>query len=897
MSGNILWLTKPKGYSAKEQFKLDQMLQRTTGIPTNRFFYVSVHTKMSGLLIPKGKNKFIFNMAKMEKAKEVVRNYIKAVKPSLIVINDRATLGIFTNGLISLDACRGSVYTFDGIPCLVVDELRKTIPYKKQEASEEGEAKYVKYGNWLFKKDFEKLKRWYTGSQRKEPKFQYAVARTLEDVQRAKEYLRECILISSDIETKRQFITCISYTGLRANGDIFTYVIPFFNPTKPNNAHWETEEEEVSVWLSVRDINQFDGVKIFQNGSYDNSYFLYNRVPVKNFFLDTQHMFHSIWCELPKKLNFIASVVLDYYKYWKDELKGSEEEKIGNSEAAIERYWRYNGLDTHYTMLSAIILLRLMVSQLQWALQNYVREFELQFGPVFQMSMTGFKVDPERQLAKKLTNLRQYEKALHELQTMTDDKLFNPNSSAQVGELLYDILKVDLPKVRGKVAESIKKKSTDEKLLKLIRANPKNWIARRIIDKIWEAKKPLNNVSKYGTLTYDDKGKPKGLKLHNGRLLSALNASGTETMRLNSKGHHFWVGTNVQNVPVTMRDMCVADTGCVFAEFDYSQSDAWFVAFESEDPKFMETMLSDKDTHCVHAAHFFKRDYDEIYRRYKEKDPWAVHPIRGVRNITKRVVHGSNFQMEATTLFTTMGKEPLLAAAEALGAVYLEVQIEGLQTQSKFRYVYVPKVREIPNNIPVKDRKFIKPVSKLNPSMWPDSVIVEFAGILLEDYHKMYTGLRPWFRRTIEEALENGGRVSNCFGFSRIFFGDIATDPSIHREISAFFGQSSTAENINRSLRTLYYHSPREFLDTSYFVTQTHDSILFLLKEERLHENVKHILTIMEEPVTIKGRIFKVPAEAKVGYSWGDGLIDYHPELTIDELRKAEEKVAMKYAS
>src|SRR3546814_10126353 len=58
-------------------------------------------------------------------------------------------------------------------------------------------------------------------------------------------------------------------------------------------------------------------------------------------------MWYSRFSELPKTLDFASSILLDDYQYWKDDIKGTDnkDQVLGN----LERYWRYNALDTRNT--------------------------------------------------------------------------------------------------------------------------------------------------------------------------------------------------------------------------------------------------------------------------------------------------------------------------------------------------------------------------------------------------------------------------------------------------------------------------------------------------------------------------------------------------------------------
>src|SRR3546814_5030631 len=73
------------------------------------------------------------------------------------------------------------------------------------------------------------------------------------------------------------------------------------------------------------------------------------------------------------------------------------------------------------------------------------------------------------------------------------------------------------------------------------------------------------------------------------------------------------------------------------------------------------------DGHAIHGELCFARPYDWIVAGKKAGDPDVVHPTRGVRQLVKRVVHGSNFMMAAMTLYLTMGRDAVVVAAKLAG--------------------------------------------------------------------------------------------------------------------------------------------------------------------------------------------------------------------------------------
>ncbi len=830
----ILWLHQ-QSFSGAGRYLLEKYMQKT-GVNPADVFFISIHHKVPNMWMRKKstKNTWICNQEKANEFHKTMDYYIEATKCTLIVVNDAATLGFITGHYTSLDLCRGSFYYYRGIPVLVCDFSSVKL-------------KSVKHFPWLMLQDLAKIKRWVKGEKRHEPKFNYTVVREYDDIQRAVIYLTDCFFISTDVETAGDFITCVGFTGIQHNGSIHSFVFPFYNPLKENNCHWEIENHETMAWLAVREIGALPAYKVMQNGAYDSAYFIKYRIPMRNYHFDTLHLFHSIWCEAPKKLNFLTSLFVDHCRYWKDELKGEKDERVPSTVEGIERYWRYNALDCHNTLLVAIFLI-IYISKpgLAWARENYNVEFSSQVGPALAMSMRGSLHSKERQTAKTIAWLEEHSRALNDLRIMTDEPEFNPNSNDQVASLLYDVLGAVPIKMRGK--KKLGARSVDEKVLKLVRIQ--HPLYAKYIDKIWETKKPLNNCSKYGTPSFNKSGKPIGLRTLHGRFMYQYGAAGTETGRYSGAYHQYWLGTNPMNVPDKVRDMIVADPGYVFLEADYSQSDNYFVAFECEDERMMKTVLDDRDTHAVHAEFFFKKPFQEIADAHKRGEDWVDHPINGVRQNAKRIVHGSNYRMAGFTLYVTMGHEAVVATAKQLGFA--------------------------------------------DAHTWKNKQLVQLCDSLLVSYLKLYPKLPAWFETSVREAVKNGNRATCAFGRTRVFFGNLSNDEAIQRELSAYFGQGGTAGNINDTLIKCYYESDLEEQGLI-MLKQTHDSILSLIPIDKMWL-AKKFLTVMEKECIVRGRSFTVPVEAAVGYSWGHkGMMPWREDIKIEEIIAHEEKVNAAY--
>lgn len=795
MSG-ILWLTPSKPYSSGMLYALEKYYKAVNLKPQD-FFYFSLHAKVEDFTQTRGKKQVVtFNPLATNAATNALDKIIAQTRPKIIVCNDTPSLQFITdNTKYVLGTVRGSVYFYRDIPVLIVDDFYKLYT--------------VDSGKWVFTQDLQKLERWYNGRQRQEPKFSYTVCHTVADVERAKEWIIRSPGIAEDIETTARFINCIGFTGV-VDGKLHTYVIPFFNPTKPGNNHWQDERDHVRVWQLVRDIHACPATKIMQNGgNYDAAYFIFYRLGIFNYLVDTMHLWHSLYPLAPKKLNFISSILLDYYRFWKDEIKGEEDKSVRDAVNDLERFWRYNALDCYNTFLNARILIQLYRG-IDWMRTNYQVEFEGQIGPALAMSMRGMKLHEGRRQLMIAERGNEADEELKKLKKMVDDPDFNPGSDDQVAKLVYQTFGFEGLKFKAKTLGSTEF-PTDEKTLTFAKRH--HPLLARIIDSIWVVKKGRNFKSNFS--------KQLGF---NGRFHYGYGTAGTAFGRYNSKNHPLWVGRNAQNWADKIRSMCIADRDGFFAELDYSQSDAKFVAFECQDPRYIAVFESGKDTHSYHASVLYNRSYEEILLAAQNKEEWCVHPTKGVRQNTKRAVHGTNFQMAASTLFAVMGYDAVVASMHALG---------------------------------FKDAHF-----------WEDKKLIKHVELYLQErYHKLYPMLREWFKETTLNAIKNGNKVTVAFGKTILFFGDILENKDTQRAISSAYGQGGTAGNINRCLNDIYWNSDIESRG-ALLLFQGHDSMLFWVPKNK-PELVDEVLTIMEKPFIIKGRTLHIPAEAKVGLSWG----------------------------
>lgn len=167
--------------------------------------------------------------------------------------------------------------------------------------------------------DLTKAKRESKYAEIRRPKREIWIEPSCDDIERFyQEHILGCRILSVDIETSGNQITCI---GFAPRSDL-AIVIPIHDSRAKNRSYFPTRELELQVWGIIRRILE-DGTirKVFQNGAYDIA-FLWRSVGIKVYGAseDTMLLHHSLQPESLKGLGFLGSVYTDEGA-WKSERK------------------------------------------------------------------------------------------------------------------------------------------------------------------------------------------------------------------------------------------------------------------------------------------------------------------------------------------------------------------------------------------------------------------------------------------------------------------------------------------------------------------------------------------------------------------------------------------------
>ena len=213
-----------------------------------------------------------------------------------------------------------------------------------------------------------------------------------------------------------------------------------------------------------------------------------------------------------------------------------------------------------------------------------------------EMEATGVKLDTValKQSSEELTAaLNNLEKEIYELAGVK----FNINSSKQVGEVLFEHLKIEEKAKKTKTGSY----STSEDILEKMRSK------HPVVGKLLEYRGLKKLLS-----TYID-ALPELINPETGKIHTSFNQTITATGRLSS------TNPNLQNIPIRdelgreIRKAFIPDNeDCTFFSADYSQIELRIMAHLSRDEHMIEAFRSGADIHSATAAKIYGIPVEEV---------------------------------------------------------------------------------------------------------------------------------------------------------------------------------------------------------------------------------------------------------------------------------------------
>ncbi|WP_029903160.1 DNA polymerase I [Prevotella sp. 10(H)] len=334
--------------------------------------------------------------------------------------------------------------------------------------------------------------------------------------------------------------------------------------------------------------------KVGQNIKYDIIVLKKYGINVRGKLFDTMIAHYLINPELRHNMDYMAETYLKYRTIHIDELIGARGKNQLNMRSLTPAQIKdYACEDADITLKLKAILEKAIEKQ---DLSKLLYEIELPLIYVLaDMEYTGVSLDKAAlgEYSKTLTkNLQDIES---EIYTAAGQE-FNVNSAKQVGEILFDKLKIVEKPKKTKTGQYV----TSEETLESIRDT------HPIVGKILEYRGLKKLLS-----TYID-ALPLLLSPLDDKLHTSYNQTVTATGRLSSSN------PNLQNIPIRdaqgkeIRKAFIADEGCVFFSADYSQIELRIMAHLSQDPTMIEAFNSGEDIHAATAAKIYKLPINEV---------------------------------------------------------------------------------------------------------------------------------------------------------------------------------------------------------------------------------------------------------------------------------------------
>lgn len=342
-------------------------------------------------------------------------------------------------------------------------------------------------------------------------------------------------------------------------------------------------------------------IKVGQNIKYDMIVLANYGVSIKGQMFDTMIAHYVLQPELHHGMDYLAEVYLKYDTIKIEELIGAKGKNQRNMrDLSPTDIYKYACEDADVTLKLKNILEKELETN---GVKELFEEIEMPLVPVLAyIERNGVRINTEalKETSRHFTiRMREIEEEIYKLAGME----FNVSSPKQVGEVLFDRLKIVEKAKKTKTGQYV----TSEEVLESLKG--KHQIVEKILD--YRGLKKLLS-------TYVD-ALPELINPKTGRIHTSFNQTVTATGRLSSSN------PNLQNIPVRdddgkeIRKAFIPDDGCEFFSADYSQIELRIMAHLSEDDNMIEAFREEQDIHAATAAKIYKINIDEVTREQRSK--------------------------------------------------------------------------------------------------------------------------------------------------------------------------------------------------------------------------------------------------------------------------------------
>ena len=343
--------------------------------------------------------------------------------------------------------------------------------------------------------------------------------------------------------------------------------------------------------------------KVGQNIKFDILVLRKYGVRVEGLLFDTMIAHYLINPELRHGMDYLAETYLKYTPVPIESLIGAKGKgQLSMRDIPVEKVAEYAAEDADVTLrLKNFFEPKLK----EYAVESLFYDIEMPLVYVLaEMEFNGVKLDTDALSSYSVIlteKLQLQEKDIYELAGLE----FNINSTKQVGEILFDRMKITEDKVKKTKTGGF---STSEETLEKLRN--KHPIIGKLLD--------YRGIKKLLS-TYID-ALPELINPETGKIHTSFNQTVTSTGRLSS------TNPNLQNIPIRddmgreIRRAFIPDNdNCLFFSADYSQIELRIMAHLSGDTNMIEAFRSGADIHSATAAKIYNVSDENVTSDMRRK--------------------------------------------------------------------------------------------------------------------------------------------------------------------------------------------------------------------------------------------------------------------------------------
>ncbi len=338
--------------------------------------------------------------------------------------------------------------------------------------------------------------------------------------------------------------------------------------------------------------------KIGLNAKFDIQVLSQAGIDVQGPIFDCMLAHSALYPELRHGMNDMAEALLHYKTIHLEDIAGKE---MNTAEVALDTMTEYAAEDADITLRLYHILQPQLIEAGQ---DELMRNIEFPLVPVLAaIELEGMRVEPEL-LQKSSDELGAQINTLHARIDEQVGRPININSPKQLGELLFDDMKLLAKPKKTRTGQYV---TDEETLRKLVPISP-------LVADILE----YRELSKLKG-TYLD-ALPRFISPKDGRIHSTLLQMVTATGRLASQN------PNLQNIPIRSeagklirRAFVARDAHHCILSADYSQVELRLMAALSGDPGMIAAFTSGRDIHAETAARIYGISHEEVTADMRRK--------------------------------------------------------------------------------------------------------------------------------------------------------------------------------------------------------------------------------------------------------------------------------------